>query len=84
MVTATSEHERFHSMKDHDLLVEIAVKTEMLELHSREQNGHIEDLMEGALKTEGALIFGRWVLGITVGSAGIAGLLFAYLSQNGI
>lgn len=79
----TPEHERFHRMADHDLLVEIAVKTEMLEAHSREQNGHIEDLMTRALKTEGALMFGRWVLGITFGSAGVAGLLFAYF-QNGV
>ena len=83
MTTATPEHERFHQMKDHDLLVEIAVKVEMLEGHSREQNGNIENLMERALKTEGALMFGRWVLGITIGSTGIAGLLFAYF-QNGM
>ncbi len=84
MTAATPEHERFHNMEDHDLLVEIAVKVDALERHVREDvNGNIETLMKGALKTEGALAFGRWVLGITLGSAGIAGLV-AYLVNNGM
>ncbi len=83
MITTASEHERFHNMKDHDLLVEIAVKVDALEQHVRvDVNGNIETLMRGALKTEGALAFGRWVLGITLGSAGIAGILFYF--QNGM
>ncbi len=78
---ATTPEERFHSMKDHDLLVEIAVKTEMLEGHSAEQNDHIATLMDKALKAEGAINFGKWVLGITLGSAGIIGFL-AYIASN--
>lgn len=79
----TVEDTRFHNMEDHDLLVEIAVKVDALEKHVREDvNGHIEDLMERALKTEGALLFGRWVLGITLGSAGLAGIVFAYLANG--
>ncbi len=78
---AKSPEERFHSMKDHDLLVEIAVKTEALEEHSREQNGHIESLMTRALRAEGAIDMGKWILGLALGSAGVVGLL-AYIASN--
>lgn len=77
------EHERLQAMKDHDLLVEIAVKTHALEQHSREQNGFIIDLTERSLRLEGAMNFGRWVLGITVGSlAGIATII-GFMINNG-
>ena len=82
----TPDHEHFHAMKDHDLLVVIAVKVKALESHSQEQNGYIKGLMTQALKTEGALMFGRWVLGITIGSAGAASLvsLVVYFANGGI
>ncbi len=77
-----AEDTRFHNMKDHDLLVEIAVKVDALEQHVRvDVNGHIETLMSGALKTEGALMFGRWVLGIMLAiltiAVAIAALVYA-------
>ena len=82
-MTIKTSKERFHDMKDHDLLVQIAVKTEALEEHSAEQNDHIATLMEKSLKAEGAIDFGKWVLGITLGSAGLAGVIFFIVSNNG-
>lgn len=82
LMTAETPEARFHSMKDHDLLVQIAVKTEALEGHSREQNSHIEGLLERALRLEGAVNFGKWILGITFGSAGIVGIIVLYIANT--
>lgn len=86
-IAATSDHERFHSMEDHDLLVEIAVKTDALEAHSAEQNDQILKLNETQLRMEGALTFGRWVLGTTLAvmatGATIAGIILAYVARSG-
>ena len=85
MTTATSDHERFHSMGDHDLLVEIAVKTEQLESHSAEQNNTILKLVEKQLRLEGAMTFGRWVLGTAIALMAIgattASIILAYVAR---
>ncbi len=77
----TTEQDQIHNMKDHDLLVRIAVKVDALEEHSSDQNGHIENLTVRALKMEGALDFGRWVLGVTLAvmtlGLGVTGLVLA-------
>jgi hypothetical protein len=79
----TSEDARFHNMEDHDLLVEIAVKVNALERHVRiDVNGHIETLMERALKTEGALLFGRWVLGIMIATMTVGLAVTALVMSN--
>jgi len=77
------EHERLRAMKDHDLLVEIAVKTNALEGHSREQNGFIKDLMERALKLEGAMSLGKWILGVAVGSLAAIATIIVFMINNG-
>lgn len=86
MTTATSDHERFHNMEDHDLLVEIAVKTEALEAHSAEQNDQILKLSEKQLRMEGAMVFGRWILGTTLAVMAIAatmtGIILAYVANG--
>ena len=79
----TEEHERLKAMKDHDLLVEIAVKTRALEEHSREQNGFIKDLMERALKLEGALGFGKWVMGIAIAGGAVGVTISIYIANGG-
>ena len=87
MLTTEHHKERFDAMADHDLLVEIAVRTTASEEHARKQNGFIEDLIGRALKMEGAVGFGKWVLGVTLTGlllvASILGIIVAYLAQNG-
>ena len=70
MVTAP-EHERFHGMADHDLLVEIAVKTDALEKHSKEQNGQIASLVSARWRIEGALIMMAALLPLAIAVAAL-------------
>ena len=73
---------RFHGMSDHDLLIVIATEVVELKEHSSENNGIVADLVKGQLKLEGAIAFGRWALGITIGSAGIVGLVAIYVANG--
>ena len=63
---------RYHSMGDHDLLVEIATKVEAMEEHNKEQNGEIASLNRASLRMEGAISLGKWVIGTMLGVLTIA------------
>lgn len=71
MTAAKGNDLELHNMKDHDLLVRIAVKTDALEQHSAEQNGQIEKLSVSQLRLEGAVSLGKWIMATVLGVGAI-------------